>query len=196
MLSLCWGFLVTAETVQLLSPSWPRGSIHSHQTKKKENTQNRQDPDTWRWFIFKEESTLAMSLHNRGEVCVCVCVCVCWYSHPSKWLIPWLSHSFCISVLEGGNLIIPRRLNDFSSHPTFLCSLFVEVIFKVLHLQGYFEQNMHRAVALHTRSAASASLGNLEMQILWPHSSLMSLFLNPLFIYFDARSPLLHTGSL
>ena len=181
MLSLCWGFLVTAETVQLLSPSWPRGSIHSHQTKKKENTQNRQDPDTWRWFIFKEESTLAMSLHNRGEVCVCVCVC--WYSHPSKWLIPWLSHSFCISVLEGGNLIIPRRLNDFSSHPTFLCSLFVEVIFKVLHLQGYFEQNMHRAVALHTRSAASASLGNLEMQILWPHSSLMSLFLNPLFIY-------------
>ena len=74
MLSLCWGSLVTAETVQLLSPSWACKSTHSHQIKKKENTQNRQDPDTWRWFIFKEESTLAMSLHNRGEMCVCVLV--------------------------------------------------------------------------------------------------------------------------
>lgn len=74
MLSLCWGFLVTAETVQLLSPSWPHKSTHSHQIKKKENTQNRQDPDTWGWFIFKEESTLAMTLHNRGEMCVCVLV--------------------------------------------------------------------------------------------------------------------------
>lgn len=160
------------QELQLLSPSLPRKSIHSHQIKKKKKT-----PKTGRTLTPGHGSCLKKkALWQWVSIIEERFVCVCWYSHPSKWLISWLSHSFYTLVLKGGNLIIPRRLKDFSSHPPFLCSWFVWVIFKVLHSQGYFEQNIRTAVALHTRATASASLGNLEMQILWPHSSLIESF--------------------
>ena len=103
-------------------------------------------------------------------------MCVLVFTSQQMTNILIVTFSLYILVLKGGNLIIPRKLKEFSSHPPFLCSWFVGEIFKILHLQGYFEQNIRTAVALRIRATASASLGNLEMQILWPHSSLIESF--------------------